>query len=97
MSKIYVGQSNLRISVSTGADITGHTTVTLEIKKPAGSATSWTCTVDDASTGAIYYDIPTSTTLDVAGTYLIQAKVVYTASAVSYGETISLKVWPLFS
>jgi hypothetical protein len=96
MSKIYVGQSALRINVSTGADLTGNTTTVLSVRQPTNTVAIWTATVSDASTGSLYYDIPTTTTLPVAGEYLVQPIITYSTDTVSYGTTAKLKVAGLY-
>ncbi len=93
---IYVGQSNLRIWVSTGADITGQTLATIEVRKPTGSQTSWTATVDNASTGGIYYDLLSVGALDIKRDWRLQAKIVYSDDSTSYGKTTVMKVFGLF-
>lgn len=95
INKIYVGQSNIRVYLSTGADITGNTTPTMEVRAPNGSTTTWTSTVDNASAGSIYYDIPTTTTLHTKGKWLLQANIQFTATT-SYGRTTELRVWGLY-
>ena len=97
INKIYVGQSNIRIYVSTGADITGYNTVQIEVRQPSNSTTSWTATVNNASTGSLYYDVPTSTTLVSEGVYLLQPYIGFTDSTTSYGTTTEMRVYPLFS
>ena len=87
MSKIYVGQTALRMNFSCSSDITGYTTTVVNVWKPNASTAVWTATVSDASTGAIYYDIPTTTTLDVSGQWKLQPQITFSDDTVGYGET----------
>ena len=89
MSKIYVGQTALRMNFSCSADITGHTLTVINVWKSNGSTATWTATVSDVSTGAIYYDIPTTTTLDVSGNWKMQPKITFSDDTVGYGETVT--------
>lgn len=95
MSKIYIGQSKLRLNFDLDADITGYATATvyINVRKPNDSTTTWTATVSDGSSGSIYYDIATSTVLDIAGKWLLQPKIIYTDSTTSYGETTYIIVY----
>lgn len=96
MSKLYKGASAIRFNYSTGSDITGATLTTLEVTYPDATTTNWTCTVSDASTGAFYYDLVTTATLKTVGTYLIQAKVIFSDDKVAYGDTESFIVYGVF-
>jgi hypothetical protein len=96
INKIYVGQTALRIAMSTGADLTGATTTTIEVRQPGASTTSWTATISDASTGSLYYDIQTTTILPVKGYYRLQPKVVFSDDTISYGTTTEIYVSGLF-
>jgi hypothetical protein len=96
VSKLYKGASAVRFYYSTGNDITGATLTTLEVTYPGGSTASWTCTVDTASTGSFYYDLATTSTLKTVGSYLIQAKVVFTDDTEAWGDTEKFKVYDQF-
>ncbi len=96
MQKIYKGQTALRLNFDLDADITGYTTTVINMQKPAGSTTTLTATVSDASTGAIYCNINTTTILDIKGKYLLQAKITYTDNTISYGETTYMVVYDYY-
>jgi hypothetical protein len=85
--KIYVGQTALRMNFSCSADITGYTTTVISVWKPNGSTATWTATVSDVSTGAIYYDVATTTILNVGGPWRMQPKIIFSDDTVGYGET----------
>lgn len=96
MSKIYIGQTALRMYYSCSADITGYTTTVINVQKPLGTTTTWTATVSDASTGALYYDIATTTVLDEAGKYRMQPKITFNDDTIGYGETAEIMVYDLY-
>lgn len=95
MSKIYVGQTALRMNFSCSADITGYTTTVINVWKSNGSTATWTATVSDASTGAMYFDIPTTTTLNVSGKWRLQPEVIFSDDTVGYGETAIQMIYSL--
>jgi len=97
MGRIYVGQSSLRLNFSTGADLTNNTTTVINVTYPQGSTSTWTCTVSDASTGAIFYSMASGSILKTAGMYLLQPQVTFTDSTTAYGETVKLQVYPLYN
>lgn len=96
MSKIYVGQTALRMNFSLSADITGYTTTVISVKKPSGTTTTWTATVATASTGSMYYDIATTTILDAAGKWRMQPIVTFSDDTVGKAETAEIVVYDNF-
>lgn len=96
MSKIYKGQTALRMNFSCSADITGYTTTVISVFKPGGSTATWTATVSDASTGSIYYDIATTTILNLAGPYKMQPKITFSDDTIGYAETAEIIVYDSF-
>jgi hypothetical protein len=96
INKIYIGQTNIRIWVSTGADLTGATTTTIEVRQPTDTAVVWTATISNASDGSLYYDITSTSTLPIKGDYRLQPKVVFSDNTISYGTTTKLRVSGLF-
>lgn len=64
MDIIYLNQDKLRIRVTNfGHDISSAQTVLIKVKKPNGTIMSFTATVEDASNGIFYYDLPDGSTL----------------------------------
>ena len=96
MGKIYTGQTALRIWFSTGSDITGYTTTIASVQKPNGSTATWTITVDNASTGACYYDPPTTTILDIAGPWKVQPEITFSDDTAVKGETAEFTLYDSF-
>lgn len=75
MGKIYVGQTALRIQLSTGIDLTD-ITVSIKYEKPDGTTGVWQASKLNDS-GTIYYDINTVTDLDQSGDWTFWALLHY--------------------
>ena len=89
MSNIFVGQSSLRIQLTTGVDITGATALAIKYKKPDNTTGSWTATEGTAATGIIYYDLTATTDLDVAGVWTFWAYITFSDSRVAPGDSFT--------
>lgn len=96
MSKIYVGQTALRMNFSLSADITGYTTTVISVMKPEGTTATWTATVATASTGSIYYDVATTTILDAAGKWRMQPVITFSDGTIGRAETAEIIVYNNF-
>ena len=94
--KVYTGQTALRINFDLEDDITNYASVVINVQQPTGTTATWTATVSDASTGAIYFSNFTTTTLPVPRTYLLQPLVTFTDGTSLKGETKKLVVWDEF-
>ena len=93
MSKVYKNQTALQLNFSMTADITGYSSVLINIRKPQGSTTAMTATVSDASTGSVYIGGFTTTTLDLIGKYCFQPIVTFPDGTSARAETVVLKIW----
>jgi hypothetical protein len=87
MSKIYKNQTALRLNFSCSADITGYSSALVNVQYPGASTATWTATVSDASTGAIYYDVATTTSLKSAGVYRFQPEINFSGGTSAKAET----------
>ena len=94
--KVYTGQTALRINFDLEDDITNYASVVINVQQPTGGSATWTATVSDASTGAIYFSAFASTTLSVARTYLMQPLVTFADGTTVKGETKKLVVYNSF-
>jgi len=92
MSKIYVGQTALRIQLTTGVDVTS---AACQIKhlKPDGSLATWSGIILDVDRGVFYYDIQDTTDLDQAGDWILWAHVTFPDGSVAPGEPNSIEVF----
>lgn len=96
MGKVFTGQTNLRIMLSTNIDLTGATSLIIKCKKPNGTVFDLAATVNGSPTnGKIYYDFTTSDddVLDTAGTWSFWAYVVFADSRIARGETATLQIY----
>jgi len=93
MGKVYVGQTALRIRVTTGVSLAGAKEVKIVIKRPNGSRVTETATVEDPVTGIIYYDVTSATYLNEFGNYVVQAYVKFSDDRIAYGEEAILQVF----
>ena len=94
--KVYVGQTALRINFDLDDDITNYSAVVINVQQPTGTTATWTATVSDASTGAIYFSAFTTATLPVPRTYLLQPQVTFADGTSLKGETKKLVVYNSF-
>jgi len=88
MSNIFVGQSALRIQLTTGQVITGALSLKIQYKNPAGTTGEWTATSGGDLTGIIYKDLAVATDLSVAGTWKFWAYVKFSDGREAYGDVV---------
>ena len=94
MAKLYAGQSELRIRLTTSVNILGATTVQIKYRKPDGTESYWTAVIETAATGIIYYDvldgdIPAADN----GTWTFWAYIVFSDGRDAPGEKVVVKFW----
>lgn len=93
MSKVYVGGVGTLLELETGQDLTGYTSATIEVRKLAtGADVSLAATVS----GTKVRHTSVLSTFDVAGEWLLQAKVVL-PSGTWRGETAQLTIYKHFA
>ena len=93
MSKIYVGQTKLRLKVDTGLDSTDHAALTAQVIKyikPDATTGSFTATAGTAP--YIYYDTINVTDLDVGGVWTMWAYCTFAGPLVAAGEAEKIMV-----
>ena len=90
-NKVYVGQTDLRISLDTGEDLNaiGATTLRIYYRKPDGVEGFRTGTIEDLT--KIYYDIQDTTELDQPGWFAVWSYATI-SSRVIYGESVKFYV-----
>lgn len=93
MNYIYVGQSSLRIQLTTGVDITSAESLKIKYKKPNGTEGYWNATSSDDSNGIIYSDLSVPSDLDVSGNWALWAHVTFSDSRTAPGQIFKLKVF----
>ena len=95
MSKIFVGQSSLRIQVTTSVNIAAATELLIKYIKPDDDATegSWVATEGTAATGIFYYDLVDEDDLDVAGVWTFWGYVTFSDGRGAPGEIFKVRVY----
>jgi hypothetical protein len=86
MGKIYAGQSDLTIKLTTSKDLTGFTDVKILYKNPNGIFGEFPAVVVDALTGVIQYAVTSINDLNIAGSWSMWAKTTSASGLISYGE-----------
>jgi hypothetical protein len=93
MSKIFVGQTKLKITLALAADITGYQTCEIRYTKPDGTRGSFTAVVEDENPGVISYDLSTNV-LDIPGRWAFWARITYIDGRISIGKADYLTISP---
>ena len=73
--KIFVGQTRLKLTVVTDADLTGADAYYIKYKKPDDTEGQWTAQCDDPVKGDIYFEEFVITTLDLRGIWIFWASI----------------------
>lgn len=98
MNKIYAGQNSLRIrallELEEDENMVGATPVLIKYKKPDGTISSWTATVEDAYEGIIYYDVVLISELADTGKWTLWGHVTFSDGRVAAGEPYIMEVLP---
>lgn len=87
--KIYVGQSNLTLSMITNVALTGVTTALIKYKKPDSNEGSWTGTVNNTLVEYVF----SNGDIDVSGTWTVWVHITFTNGKVSIGEPTTFEVY----
>ncbi len=92
MNKVYVGDTGTEILLDTGANLTGNSSLQILVRKPNNTTVLWDA-ARVGSTSVIKF-VTLSNTLNVAGTWKLQAKVTIPGWS-GHGETFTFTVYPL--
>lgn len=92
MSNIYTNQSALRVRLTCNTSLASITSAHIKAKNAAGTTTTWTATVETASSGIIYYDLTTA--LTSAGPWKFWSYVVFSDGRIGIGDVVSQDVKP---
>jgi len=88
MGKIYVGQTRLRITLETQADLTDADVFEIKYIDGNGDEGVWVATCDDLPGGEIYFETFVTTTLDVSGLWRFWAYITWEGSSASEDESV---------
>jgi len=89
--KTFIGDS-VKITLSTGIDLTGHAEIQIKYEKPDGSTGYWTPVIPAGSTESMEYNTDTDA-LDLRGTWRLQAFVEFPGDVRLHGKWAELKVY----
>lgn len=93
MGKIYVGQSDLTIELTTGKDITGATSIKIGYKSPSGAIGEFDAVSKDNATGVIEAVFTAQVNLNQSGTWRVWAKIINAGGLLSIGESSEFTVY----
>lgn len=88
---IYKDQTNLRIRLTMGVDITDASVLRIKYTKPDGTESHWAATSESDATGIIYYDIQTGD-ISASGRWRFWAWVTFSDGRSAPGEVVVVNV-----
>jgi hypothetical protein len=86
---IFVGQTNLRLTLATGQTLTGSSSLLIKFKKPDNTTGSWTATIDGGDATKMYFDIDNASYLDIRGKWIFWAYVVFSGGTIGIGKAVA--------
>ena len=90
---LYDGQNNVRIRLTGLGNITGNTSALIKYIKPDKTSGSWIASIENITTGIIYYDMLPSEEL-TAGFWYFWPYIVFSDTRVSIGDAVKYDVLP---
>lgn len=75
-----IQNSQGRLRFYSGIDLTGATSVVINVEDPSGATVSWTGTIDSTNPYYVYYDLGT-TDLAIEGEYIVSLNVTLSSQA----------------
>jgi hypothetical protein len=91
-SKIYKGQSALRITLNTFTDLEGIISAVIKYRKPDGSTGEFNVGVGDTAQGVIFHECIEGE-IDMAGWWSFWAFITFGDERTAAGETAKVFVW----
>jgi hypothetical protein len=92
MSKIFKGQSALRITVKTFIDLEGIISAVIKFIKPDGKTGFFTAAVGDVANGIIFHECIEGE-IDVSGWWTFWAFITFSDGRTAAGEAAKVYVW----
>jgi hypothetical protein len=92
MSKIFNGQSALRITLKTFTDLEDVQSAIIRYKKPNGKLGEFAAAVGDVTNGVIFHEVIEGD-IDVSGWWLFWAFVTFADGRTAAGEAAKVYVW----
>lgn len=90
MGKIYKNQTNIRLIVTTGVDITDAQATKIKYQKPDGTTGQFDATPSDDTKGIIYYDLGSA--LNIIGRYTFWAYITFSDGSSAPGQPFDVIV-----
>jgi hypothetical protein len=92
MSRVFKGQSALRITVKTFTDLEGISSAAIKYRKPDGSLGEFGAGVTDVDKGIIFHECIEGE-IDIAGWWVFWAFIVFADGRTAAGETAKVFIW----
>jgi hypothetical protein len=92
VSRVYAGQSALRITVKTFTDLDGILSAAIKYRKPDGSAGEFVAGMKDSGKGIIFHECIEGE-LDMAGWWVFWAFITFGDGRTAAGEAAKVYVW----
>jgi hypothetical protein len=92
MSRIFKGQSALRITVKTFTDLEGIISAVIRHRKPDGSAGEFAAGVGDAAKGVVFHECVEGE-IDMAGWWSFWAFITFADGRSAAGEAAKVFIW----
>jgi hypothetical protein len=92
MSKIFIGQTALRITLKTFTDLEDVTSAVIRFRKPDGVTGEFEAAVGDTANGVIFHECIEGD-LDACGWWAFWAFVTFADGRTAAGETAKVYIW----
>jgi hypothetical protein len=92
MGKVFKGQSALRITVKTFADLEDCVSAVIKYRKPNGKTGEFTASVGDMAKGVIFHECIEGD-IDVSGWWAFWAYATFADGRTAAGETAKVYIW----
>ena len=93
MKRVYKGKTKLRILINTKCNLTGFVSASICFKKPNGTLGFFNAVVKDIEKGLIFYDVASSSDLDIAGWWVFWPEVIFDDGRDCSGRPIKVHVF----
>jgi hypothetical protein len=91
MNSVFINQTYLQITLTSGVNIVGATTTQIQYRKPSGTVGTLTAEVVDSASGILRYVVPNASTLiNEKGLWRFWNFVTFVDGRIARGETYSV-------
>jgi hypothetical protein len=92
MTRIYTGQSALRITLKTFTNLEGIISAVIKYRKPDGAAGEFSAGIADSAKGIIFHECVEGE-IDLAGWWVFWAFITFADGRTAAGDTAKVFVW----